>query len=231
MRRIRQIADSKFGQWLLSAVAALYVRLVYRCNRWERVGYDIADRLLADHRRAIICFWHGRLLMMPYAVRGDRPFHILVSDHRDGKLIARTVRRFGIGVITGSSSRQPVQAVYRVAEICRTYGLPCLTPDGPRGPRMHAAPGPVIAAEMAEAVLVPVSFSTSRRRIIASWDRFLLPLPFGRGVFVVGPEIEVPPGLDAAGREILRLRLEKALNDVTREADGRAGHDPSQSAR
>jgi lysophospholipid acyltransferase (LPLAT)-like uncharacterized protein len=231
MRRIRQIADSKFGQWLLSALAALYVRLVYRCNRWERVGYDIADRLLADHRRAIICFWHGRLLMMPYAVRGDRPFHILVSDHRDGKLIARTVRRFGIGVITGSSSRQPVQALYRVAEICRAYGLPCLTPDGPRGPRMHAALGPVIAAEMAEAVLVPVSFSTSRRRIIASWDSFLLPLPFGRGVFVVGPEIEVPPGLDAAGREMLRLRLEEALNHVTREADGRAGHDPSRSAR
>ena len=228
MRRLRQFAESDFGQWFLSGLAALYIRLIYRSNRWERVGYEIADRLLADHRRAIICFWHGRLLMMPYAVRGDRKFHILVSDHRDGRIIARTVVRFSIGIITGSSSREPVQALYRVAEVCRAYGLPCVTPDGPRGPCMRAAMGPVLAAEMAEAVLVPVSYATSRRRILGSWDRFLLPLPFGRGVFVVGKEIEVPPGLDATSREALRLQLEEALHAVTREADQRAGHRPLQ---
>jgi lysophospholipid acyltransferase (LPLAT)-like uncharacterized protein len=228
MGRLRRLADSQYGQWFLSCLAALYIHLIYRSNRWERVGYDIADRLLADHRRAIICFWHGRLLMMPYGVRGDRQFHILVSDHRDGRLIARTVQRFGIGIIAGSSSREPVQALYRVAEVCRAYGLPCVTPDGPRGPCMRAAMGPVLAAEMAEAVLVPVSYATSRRRIIPSWDRFLLPLPFGRGVFVVGREIDVPAGLDATGREALRLRLEKALHAVTREADRRAGHRPAE---
>jgi len=224
VRSLRRFADSDLGQWLLSGLAALYIRLVYRLNRWGRVGYEIADRLLADHRRAIICFWHGRLLMMPYAVRGDRQFHILVSDHRDGRLIARTVQRFGIGIITGSSSREPIQALYRVAEVCRAYGLPCMTPDGPRGPGMRAAMGPVIAAELAEAVLVPVSYATSRRRIMPSWDRFLLPLPFGQGVFVVGPEIELPGKLDPAGREAIRLRLEDALNAVTREADRRTGH-------
>jgi len=228
MGRLRRFADSQYGQWFLSGLAALYIHLIYRSNRWERVGYDIADRLLADHRRAIICFWHGRLLMMPYAARGDRQFHILVSDHRDGRLIARTVRRFGIGIITGSSSREPVQALYRVAEVCRAYGLPCVTPDGPRGPCMRAAMGPVLAAEMAEAVLVPVSYATSRRRIFPSWDRFLLPLPFGRGVFVVGGEIDVTAGLDATGREAVRLRLEEALHAVTREADRRAGHRPAQ---
>ena len=91
---------------------------------------------------------------------------------------------------------------------------------------MHAAMGPVIAAELAEAVLVPVSFATSRRRIMPSWDRFLLPLPFGQGVFVVGSEIQLPGKLDAASREAVRLRLEDALNAVTREADQRTGHAP-----
>ena len=228
MGKLRRLSDSQHGQWFLSGLAALYIRLIYHANRWERVGYDIADRLLADHRRAIICFWHGRLLMMPYAVRGNRQFHILVSDHRDGRLIARTVKRFGIGIITGSSSREPVQALYRVAEVCRAYGLPCVTPDGPRGPCMRAAVGAVLAAEMAEAVLVPVAYATSRRRVLPSWDRFLLPLPFGRGVFVIGREIDVPAGMDATGREALRLRLEEALHAVTREADNRVGRRPAQ---
>jgi lysophospholipid acyltransferase (LPLAT)-like uncharacterized protein len=228
MGKLRRLSDSRYGQWFLSGLAALYIHLIYRANRWERVGYDIADRLLADHRRAVICFWHGRLLMMPYAVRGNRQFHILVSDHRDGRLIARTVRRFGIGIITGSSSREPVQALYRVAEVCRAYGLPCVTPDGPRGPCMRAAMGAVLAAEMAEAVLVPVAYATSRRRVLPSWDRFLLPLPFGRGVFVIGREIDVPAGMDATSREALRLRLEEALHAVTREADSRVGRRPAQ---
>jgi len=213
-----------------SAVAASYIRLVYRTNRWERVGFEIADRLLGEKRRAIICFWHGRLLMMPYGIHGDRPFHILISDHRDGRLIARTVRRFGIQTIPGSSSRDPVKALYRMAALSRNYDLPCVTPDGPRGPRMRAAVGAVLAAEMADAVLVPVGYSTSRRRLLTSWDRFLLPLPFGRGVFVIGPEIEVPGSLDPARREALRLRLERALNEVTAEADRRMGHAPVEPA-
>jgi len=95
---------------------------------------------------------------------------------------------------------------------------------------MRAAMGAVLAAEMAEAVLVPVGFATTRRAMLRSWDRFLVPLPFGRGVFVIGPEIIVPPGLDAAGREALRLDLEKALNDVTAEADRLTGHAPTAPA-
>ena len=222
----RRLLRSDAMQSFFSALAAGYIRFVYWTNRWERVGYDIADRLLAENARAILCFWHGRLLMMPYAVRGNRPFHIMISDHRDGRVIARTVRRFGIRVIPGSSSRDPVQALYRMAQICREQGLPCVTPDGPRGPRMRAAIGPVLGAEMAEALLIPIGFSASRRSLLKSWDRFLLPHPFGRGVFVIGPEIPVPAGLDGAGREALRLRLEQALNDVTAEADRRMGHAP-----
>jgi hypothetical protein len=226
MRLSSRLLGSSAVQGFVSGLAAAYIRLVYLTNRWDRVGYEIADRLLAANARAVICFWHGRLLMMPYGVRGNRPFHIMISDHRDGRMIARTVRRFGIGVIFGSSFREPVQALYRMAQICRDYGLPCITPDGPRGPRMRAAMGAVLAAEMAEAVLVPVGFATTRRAILKSWDRFLVPLPFGRGVFVIGPEIAVPSGLDAAGREALRLGLERALNDVTAEADRLTGHGP-----
>ena len=95
---------------------------------------------------------------------------------------------------------------------------------------MRAAPGAVMTAELAHAVILPVAYGTTRRRILKSWDRFLLPLPFGRGVFVIGPEIEVPGSLDPARREALRLRLESSLNEVTAEADRRMGHAPVEPA-
>jgi lysophospholipid acyltransferase (LPLAT)-like uncharacterized protein len=230
MRQLRRFIASDFGQRLTASLIALYIRLVYHTNRWQRVRYEIADRLLATDRRAIICFWHGRLLMMPYGVRGERPFHVMISGHRDGRLIARTIERFGIGVVAGSSFRQPVQALLNLARICRDGGLVCVTPDGPRGPRKRAASGAIAAAELAKAVLVPVSYATTRRRLLPSWDRFLLPLPFGRGVFVVGPEIEVSGPLDAEAREALRRRLEETLNAVTAEADRLTGHIPVEPA-
>jgi len=55
---------------VIAFLAVQYLRLVYRTNRWQRVGYDISDRLFAEDRRLIFCFWHSRLLMMPFAGAG-----------------------------------------------------------------------------------------------------------------------------------------------------------------
>ena len=206
------------------------MRPIYVNNRWHRVSYEVFDRLLAAERRVVVCFWRGRLLMMPFARHGPRPYHLMISNHRDGQFIARTVARFGIGAIAGSSSRQPAKALRKAATLCRDGSFLCITPDGPRGPRMRAAPGAVMTAELADAVLLPVGYATSRRWAFASWDRFLVPLPFGRGVFVAGDAIEVPRCLDEGGREKLRRRLEDALNAVTAEADRLTGHHPMEPA-
>ena len=230
MRRLRRFYASGATQAVAAFVAALYIRIVYWSNRWRRVGYDISDRLFAEKRRVIFCFWHSRLLMMPYATYGDRPFHVMISSHRDGRFIARAVRHLGIGSVFGSSSRRPALALREAAQRCREGVCLCITPDGPRGPRMRAAPGAVLIAELADAVLVPVAYSTSRRHLFRSWDRFLLPLPFGRGVFVVGEEIPVPRGLEESRREELRQRLEREINAVTAEADRLMGHPPVEPA-
>ena len=230
MRRLRRFYASDKAQGLVAFLAGQYVRLVYWTNRWQRVGYDISDRLFAENRRLIFCFWHSRLLMMPYATYGGRPFDVMMSTHRDGKFIARAVRHLGIGVVFGSSSRRPALALREAAQRCRDGVCLCITPDGPRGPRGRAAPGAVLIAELAGAVLVPVAYATSRRRLLRSWDRFHLPLPIGRGVFVVGQEIEVPSRLDEAQREQLRQRLEADINRVTDEADRLMGHPPVEPA-
>jgi lysophospholipid acyltransferase (LPLAT)-like uncharacterized protein len=224
MKFRRRFLASDFGQSLVASLASFYMRLVYATNRWRRVGYEVIDRLIAAERSVVVCFWHSRLLMMPFGRHGPRPHHVLISGHWDGQVIARTVARFGIGVVVGSCSRQPAQTLRKAARVCRNVGLLGITPDGPRGPRMRAAPGAVMTAELAHAVLLPAGYATSRRREIHTWDRFLIPFPFRGGVFVVGEPIDVPRGMDEAGRESLRQRLEDALNAVTAEADRLTGH-------
>jgi lysophospholipid acyltransferase (LPLAT)-like uncharacterized protein len=52
-----------------------------------------------------------------------------------------------------------------------------------------------------------------------SWDRFLLPYPFGRGLFLWGKPIWVSPAATAADLESKRIELEEALNRITAQAD------------
>ena len=74
--------------------AAQYIRIVYRTGRWRVVGEESPARLWDDGKPFIIAFWHGRLLMMPYAWRRGRAMNMLISQHRDGDLIAKLIREF-----------------------------------------------------------------------------------------------------------------------------------------
>ena len=59
--------------------------------------------------------------------------------------------------------------------------------------------------------------------MLGSWDRFIVAMPFSRGVFVWGAPIEAPKGGDTTAREAMRRLVEEGLNAVTAEADRLVG--------
>ncbi len=78
-------------------------------------------------------------------------------------------------------------------------------------------------ARLARVPILTASYSASRRRVLQSWDRFIVPLPFARGVFVWGEPVTVPADADDAALEAARQALEDRLNAITGEADRRCG--------
>ena len=70
--------------WLIH----LYIRFVYLTNRWTVEGGEIPRRLRDSGQSFILAFWHGRLLMIPMAWQRLAPMHMLISAHRDGRIIA-----------------------------------------------------------------------------------------------------------------------------------------------
>ena len=202
MREVRPDTAVKFGlkaflrnedvRAVLCWLGAQYIRLCRWTGRWTTVRGDIPRRLWNEGQPFILCFWHGRLMMMPYCWDYRRQIHTLTSDHPDGRLIARTTAHFGLRTVVGSSSRGGAAALRRMASLIRDGSSIGLTPDGPRGPRMRAQSGAVTLARLSGVPIVPVSFSARRRRVLATWDRFLLVLPFTRGVFAWGSPVRVP---------------------------------------
>jgi len=100
-----------------------------------------------------------------------------------------------------------------------------ITPDGPNGPAMHASDGIVAVARLAGAPIVPMTYATSRRRIMASWDSFHLALPFARGLYLWGEPIAVPHELEPHETERWRRLIEERLNELTAAADRGVGRD------
>ena len=163
--------------------------------------------------------------MMPLAWRWRVPFHMLISGHRDGRIIADAVGHFGIDSIAGSTTSGGSAALRAMVRHLKHGDCVGITPDGPDGPAMRASAGIVGVARLAGVPVVPLAYATRRRRILDTWDRFHLPLPFSRGVFIWGEPIEVPADLDEAGVERYRALIEQRLNAITAEADRRVGHE------
>jgi lysophospholipid acyltransferase (LPLAT)-like uncharacterized protein len=158
------------------------------------------------------------------------PISLLGSPHRDGRLILRTVQHFGVRSIVGSSTRGGSKALREMVETVENGGAITLAPDGPRGPRMRASPGVIALAKLTGVPIFPATFSTTSGKVLSTWDRFLLALPFGRGVLICGEPITVPPDADAAALEAARLILETRLNEITAEADRVCGRPPVEPA-
>lgn len=223
MGLIKRIGKSERLRRLLCWVGSLYIRLVGASGRWTIENGALAERMWDEGRPFILAFWHGRILMMPRIWRPNQPIHMLISQHRDGQLIARTVSHFGIETVAGSSTRGGGAALRAMVKALKAGICVGITPDGPRGPRQRASDGIVALARLSGCPILPATFAARRRRVLGSWDRFVVALPFSGGVFVWGDPIIVPPESDAAAMAQARLAVEDSLNAITRIADARVG--------
>ncbi len=196
----------------------------YRIRVWN---IETEDLLKRKKEGLIYTFWHNRLFPL---VAYYRRFYlsrfpkervdVLVSKSKDGEMAALMLHRFGFGTIRGSSSRRGREALLEMVERVKSGGDVGIIPDGPKGPRYIAKGGAVALAKATGAPILPVGVSAKPAKVFHSWDRFILPLPLARVGILFGGPLYVTKEEEI---ETSRIRLERALMDVTREADIRMG--------
>jgi lysophospholipid acyltransferase (LPLAT)-like uncharacterized protein len=154
------------------------------------------------------------------------PVHVIISAHRDGRLIARVIGHFGLGSVAGSSTRGGAGALRGLLRLLASGACVAITPDGPRGPRRVAEPGVVALAQLSGRAVLCVGASTSRHHRLRSWDRTMLPLPFAQGAVVLAEPIHVPRDADAAAQAALLSRITATLSACCDQADKALGLAP-----
>jgi lysophospholipid acyltransferase (LPLAT)-like uncharacterized protein len=205
---------------LVPFLAASFIRALRATVRLHHHGDAAMRRREAAGERFLLAFWHRHLLLMPYAYRGQG-ISVLVSQSRDGELIARTVARFGIDSTRGSSSRGGVAGMRTLLRKGASgYDL-AFTPDGPRGPLREVQAGVVLAAAATGFPIQPVAVAASRVWELESWDRFLVPKPLSAVHFVYGEPLAVGRRDEiAAAAAELKVRLDRAESEAEARAHG-----------
>ncbi|MBL6946107.1 MAG: lysophospholipid acyltransferase family protein [Rhodospirillales bacterium] len=230
MSATKRILSSATVQAFLCWIGAMYVRLVFITTRWTVLGGDIPKGFWERGESCILSFWHGRILMVPCLWNPELPSNFIVSKHRDGQIINRIVSQFGIKPIPGSTGRGGSNALRKIVRALKRGESVGIAPDGPRGPLMRMGEGIVTMARLSGAPVVPLAFAANPRFMVNSWDRFVIPWPFARGVIIWGDPIPVPPDADAEAREAARIEIENRITEITAEADRLVGVETPEPA-
>lgn len=203
----------------LVSIAALGLRGLVRTLRYSfhAQGPNLEPTQPGGTGRYIYAVWHEYLLLPMF--RYARPeFHVLISQHADGQLVADVCRRLGFSVVRGSSTRGGAVAVREMLRVGRVAQLGII-PDGPRGPRRKVKPGLVYLAARTGLPILPIGIGYARCWRFRSWDRFALPRPWTRAVCVTGEPLAVPPDLDQDGVELYMAKTEQVLEAATALAE------------
>lgn len=176
------------------------------------------ERARANGGHVIYAFWHEGLLVAAYAFR-RQAIRVLVSQHRDGEYISRTIEKMGYTTIRGSSTRGGVKALFGMAAAGSAGADLGVTVDGPRGPRRQVKPGVIYMAARSGLPVLPFAVSCAKPYVLSSWDRFMIPWPFTRAAIAFNEPLHVPVDMKENDLEPYRLELEKRLTIAQENAD------------
>jgi len=204
---LRKKALRAFALMVVPFIGSLLIRLLYITNKKKfHAPKSIGNKPI------IMACWHGELLMIPYAYttfRKNPHVKLLISQHFDGNLIAKTLNFFNFDTIRGSSTRGGAKALIEsIKELKNGYDLG-ITPDGPKGPRHEVSNGIIVMAQKAKANIVLVEIKPSSYWKLRSWDKFVIPKPFGTINYYISDLINISDmGIEDA-RDLIKKGLLK----------------------
>jgi hypothetical protein len=142
---------------------AILLKALVRTLRIRHVGREALQKHKDGGGQYIMAFWHGHLLLMVFAYVG-RKLTFLVSWHRDGELVTRVMRYFGMDPTRGSTTRGGLRALHALLKKVKAGYDVAFTPDGPKGPAMKAQLGVVQTARLSGLPIVPFAVAARKKK-------------------------------------------------------------------
>ena len=193
---------------ILPFILQLLVRFIYLTNK--KVFHYPKPM---DDETFILAMWHGDLLMQPLNYRNFKKngnVKVIVSEHADGETIRKVVEHLGVGALSGSSTRGGAKALLGAIKSIKKGIDVAITPDGPKGPIYEIADGIVLIAQKTGAKILNFSSVPSSYWRFNSWDKFVVPKPFGTINFYVSE----PFSIDELSMEDAKIKIKENMRSL-----------------
>lgn len=191
------------------------INLIGTTISFETQGSENIRKIRDEGKLPVYATWHDQIFLGTFYLR-RRGIVFLTSQSFDGEYIARFLKRFGFGVIRGSSTRGGAKGLVKMIRGMNAGLEMGFTVDGPKGPRHEVKLGVILLAKKTGNPILPFMVQPRKYWALNSWDRLQIPRPFTRAVMTFGRPIEVAH--DAGEEEIENIRTA-----LQRELDRMAG--------
>ena len=204
---------------LIGRIAAFHYRLYSATFRYRMHGEDPEEleKALRDFARRgpeidhnyICAFWHqDELSLLPYFA--NRQIVAMVSDSRDGTIMATALEFFGYLTTRGSSTRGGVKAFVASLRLIRKGYHFTAAVDGPRGPIFKTKEGVIRLSEKSGRPILPFRAWPEHHILLwKAWNKGKVPLPFSKIHVVIGrPEMTSREETDEALNSLMWPPLE-----------------------
>ena len=188
--------------FLLSLLGRWIFQLLFFLNKVSITGEENLLKLIKSGKPIMLCVWHGRLLFPSWYIRHHTTLHIISSRHADSEILAHILRKWGYGLIRGSTNKGGISVIREMTKIFSKGGMIAVTNDGPKGPPRIAKSGSIGLAIKNNVKIITVTGSATKYWQVKSWDSFMLPKPFGKIQIVVSAPMDITEQLSTSNEEV-----------------------------
>ena len=207
----------KIDRFLSSEVFISFFYRLILCYSWTFRLKIENDKDWMEYRRnggvVLLCTWHQQFFSAIRPFKKYKTFNpsIMISQSKDGEIVAKMALRNGWDPVRGSSSKGGMGALKKMIANLKEKKLAVHIIDGPIGPSGIVKAGAIRLAHAANAVIVPLSVSAEKAWYFNSWDKFLLPKPFSKVFLRFGKMIKFDRVKDRESFEKQRKHLEEIM--------------------
>jgi len=211
---LRIMFTSIIGRW--------FFQILFLLNKINIKGEEHLINLINSGKPVMVCVWHGRLVFPSWYLRLiTTNVHAIASHHTDAEIMARILQKWGYGLIRGSTKKGGKVVVQKMKDIFKNSGIVAVTNDGPKGPPRIAKAGGTATAIKYNVQVITITGSATKYWQMKSWDRFMLPKPFGKIQLIISPPLDISEKPETAEDEV--KFLSDFMNKYQNEADNITG--------
>tara|TARA_B100001029_G_scaffold96655_1_gene79368 strand:- start:2093 stop:2749 length:657 start_codon:yes stop_codon:yes gene_type:complete len=202
----------------LSWIGRLLNQLLFSFNKINITGEEHLNKLIKSNVPIMVCVWHGRLIFPSWYLRLiTTNVYAIASRHTDAEIMGRILSKWGYSLIRGSTKKGGKEVVREMGNIFKNNGIIAITNDGPKGPPNIAKGGSVSTAIKYNAKIITITGSATKYWQMKSWDKFMLPKPFGKIQIIISDPINF--NTESKSIESKINILSKVMNEYQNKVD------------